>query len=225
MKQKFLVKGKNFKGEEVKFSPAEMHLASLLRTLKSSYDKKDKSAFFKHMMAESDGKSFSKAEVIRLWKAMHKVAYWNADFQKYIIPMSADHNLYFPREYYRNNSNFFESYAKQLLEEGEILVHRGRPKGYSNPTMTKVLANPTKEDISSTVEACLQAVADQSAKVAALSEQLKQEEETLVKLQAKLKAASYEQSLAKKREFFATLSQMVKEEGYDLKELVESCTK
>ena len=251
MEQKFLVKGKNSKGEEAKFSPAEMYLASLLRTLKSSYSsKKDKGAFFKHMMAETDGKSFSKAEVARLWEAMHKIAYWDVDSQKHIIPMSADHNLYFPGKCYRNNSNFFETYAKKLLEEGEIVVHHGRAKGYTSPAiqahMAKMraakaakkeetpevtandqlldLANPTKEELSSKVDDCKQAIGNQEAKIAELEAQLSEAKTTLTKLQEDLVTAIAEEEKAKKLSLFNTLSQMAKDEGYDLKDLIKSFT-
>ena len=134
MNKKFLIKGKSGNGVEAKFSPAEMHLATNLRTLKSFYSNKDdKQSFFKHFMAEVNDMAFTKSEVARIWKAMHVVAYYDADSCKHVVPMSADHKLFFPVKCYRNNSNFFENYAHQLLEEGDIVQQRGRVKGKIYP--------------------------------------------------------------------------------------------
>lgn len=252
MEQKFLVKEKNFDGKEAKFSPAEMHLAKLLRTLKSSYSgKEDKKAFFKHFMIAVDGKFFTKAEVSRLWAAMHKISYWDVDSEKHIVPMGESHKLHFPTRSYSNGSNFFENYAKQLLEEGEIIVHHGRPKGYTSPAIREnlarmraakaakkeetpevtannqllELANPTKEELSSKVDDCKQAIGNQEAKIAELEAQLSEAKTTLTKLQEDLVAAIAEVEKAKKLELFNTLSQMAEDEGYDLKDLVESYSK
>lgn len=252
MEQKFLRKEKNSLGVEAKFSPAEMHLAKLLRTLKSSYSgKEDKKSFFKHFMVAVDGKSFTKAEVSRLWAAMHKISYWDIDSEKHIIPMGESHKLYFPTRSYSNGSNFFENYAKQLLEEGEIIQQRGRVKGKfypdtaahldamraakaakreETPEVTAnnqllELANPTKEELSSKVDDCKQAIGNQEAKIAELEAQLSEAKTTLTKLQEDLVAAIAEVEKAKKLELFNTLSQMAKDEGYDLNDLVESCSK
>lgn len=249
MEQKFLVKGKNFDGKEAKFSPAEMHLAKLLRTLKSSYSsKEDKKAFFKHFMVAVDGKFFTKAEVSRLWASMHKISYWDVDAQKHIVPMGEDHKLHFPTRSYSNGSNFFENYAKQLLEEGEIVQQRGRVKGKFYPDTAAHLAamraakaakkeetpevtandqlldlaNPTKEELSSKVDDCKQAIGNQEAKIAELEAQLSEAKTTLTKLQEDLVTAIAEEEKAKKLELFNTLSQMAKDEGYDLRDLVKS---
>lgn len=124
-----------------KFSPAEMHLAARLRTLKSAYSSKaDKNEFIKHMSVEVDGKVFTKAECERLFKAMHVVAFYDRNADAHIPALDNDDRLLFKREYYANNSNFFENYAKQLLEEAEIIAHRGRPKGYTSPAIQANLA-------------------------------------------------------------------------------------
>lgn len=125
-----------------KFSPAEMYLASRLRTLKSVYSSKsDKNSFMKHMMAETDGKSFTKSECERIFKAMHVVAFYDRANDAHIFGMDTDGRLLFKREYYSNNSNFFENYAKQLLEEGNIIQKCGRVKGKIYPDTLTHLAD------------------------------------------------------------------------------------
>lgn len=124
-----------------KFSPAEMHLAARLRTLKSAYSSKaDKNEFIKHMSVEVDGKAFTKAECERIFKAMHVVAFYDKADDAHICGMGKDGKLLFKREYYSNNSNFFENYAKQLFEEGMIIVRHGRPKGFTSPAIKENLA-------------------------------------------------------------------------------------
>ena len=124
-----------------KFSPAEMYLANRLRTLKSVYSSKaDKNSFMKHMMAETDGKSFTKSECERIFKAMHVVAFYDRANDVHIFGMDKDGKLLFKREDYSNNSNFFENYAKQLFEEGMIIVRPGRPKGFTSPAIKENLA-------------------------------------------------------------------------------------
>ena len=124
-----------------KFSPAEMYLAARLRTLKSAYSSKaDKNEFIKHMSVEVDGKAFTKAECERLFKAMQVVAFYDKANDAHIFGMDKDGKLLFKREYYSNNSNFFENYAKQLFEEGMIIVRCGRPKGFTSPAIKENLA-------------------------------------------------------------------------------------
>lgn len=114
-----------------KFSPAEMYLAARLRTLKSVYSsKKDKDSFAHHMMAEMDGKSFTKSECARLYKAMQVITFYDKTLNAHIAGIDKESGkLLFRREYYSNNSNFFENYAKQVLEEGGIITPRGRVPG------------------------------------------------------------------------------------------------
>ena len=127
--------------EGAKFSPAEMYLANRLRTLKSAYSSKaDKNSFFTHMMTETDGKSFTKSECERIFKAMQVVAFYDKADDAHICGMDKDGKLLFKREYYSNNSNFFENYAKQLFEEGMIIVRHGRPKGFTSPAIKENLA-------------------------------------------------------------------------------------
>lgn len=127
--------------EGAKFSPAEMYLANRLRTLKSAYSSKaDKNSFMKHMMTETDGKSFTKSECERIFKAMQVVAFYDKADDAHICGMDKDGKLLFKREYYSNNSNFFENYAKQLFEEGMIIVRHGRPKGFTSPAIKENLA-------------------------------------------------------------------------------------
>lgn len=124
-----------------KFSPAEIHLAARLRTLKSAYSSKaDKNEFIKHMSVEVDGKAFTKAECERIFKAMHVVAFYDRTNNAHIFGMGKDGKLLFKREYYSNNSNFFENYAKQLFEEGNIIQQRGRVKGKIYPDTLAHLA-------------------------------------------------------------------------------------
>ena len=118
-----------------------MHLAARLRTLKSAYSSKaDKNEFIKHMSVEVDGKAFTKAECERIFKAMHVVAFYDKADDAHICGMGKDGKLLFKREYYSNNSNFFENYAKQLFEEGMIIVRHGRPKGFTSPAIKENLA-------------------------------------------------------------------------------------
>lgn len=124
-----------------KFSPAEMYLANRLRTLKSVYSSKsDKDSFMKHMMTETDGKSFTKSECERIFKAMQVITFYDKADDAHICGMGKDGKLLFKREYYSNNSNFFENYAKQLFEEGMIIVRHGRPKGFTSPAIKENLA-------------------------------------------------------------------------------------
>lgn len=122
-----------------KFSPAEKHLATLLRSLKSFYT--DKESFYKHFMVKVDEKAFTKSETERIWDAMHNVAYWDNDAQKHVTPMTSNHKLFFPPRCYSNGSNFFEDYAKQIFEEGNIVQQRGRVKGKIYPDTLTHLAD------------------------------------------------------------------------------------
>ena len=124
--------------EGAKFSQAEIFLANKLRTLKSYGS--DKNDFIKRMTGAIDGKEFSKSEALRIWDAMHSVTFYDKDADHYLTGMDEHHKLLFKAAYYRNNSNFFEDYAHRLLEEGEIIVHTGRPKGYTSPAIRENLA-------------------------------------------------------------------------------------
>lgn len=246
-----------------KFSPAEMHLAARLRTLKSAYSSKaDKDEFIKHMSVEVDGKAFTKAECERLFKAMHVVAFYDKNADARIPAMDDAGRLLFKREYYANNSNFFEDYAKQLLEEAEIIAHKGRPKGFTSPAIQANLAKmraakaakaakkagtwrqvpngivdpngrfyediftvdepeaaPEVKETLNSVADFEKAIADQEVEIAKLEAKLIEAKETLCMLQIGLDETR--KAREEKRKLFDTLSQMAKEEGYELSDLVE----
>lgn len=109
--------------EGAKFSQAEMFLANKLRTLKSYYI--DKDSFIKHLMTPVSDKEFTRAEALRIYDALHSVTFYDKDTDRHFTGMDDHHKLTFKLDYYKNNSNFFENYARSILEEGEIIVRRG----------------------------------------------------------------------------------------------------
>ena len=113
--------------EGAKFSQAEMFLANKLRTLKSHYT--DKDSFIKHLMTPVSDKEFTRAEALRIYDALHSVTFYDKDADHHFTGMDDHHKLTFKLEYYKNNSNFFENYARSILEEGEIIVRRGHAPG------------------------------------------------------------------------------------------------
>lgn len=113
--------------EGAKFSQAEMFLANKLRTLKSYYT--DKDSFIKHLMTPVSYKKFTRAEALRIYDALHSVTFYDKDTDRHFTGMDDHHKLTFKLDYYKNNSNFFENYARSILEEGEIIVRRGHAPG------------------------------------------------------------------------------------------------
>lgn len=113
------------------FSPAVVYLGKLLRTLKSSYTNKD--SFVAHMSSNTDGMAFSKAEVLRIWDALHSITYYRD--HRNVPGMSDDHKLTFSHNQYSCDSNFFEDYASDIMKYGDIIKHSGRPKGFTSPAI------------------------------------------------------------------------------------------
>ena len=141
METRFLTPLKDASGKEAKYSPAAIHLAGLLKTLKSHYTAGSYEEFEKHLSKEIDGKSFTKAECKRLWDALHTVSFYNKEEDRNICGFSVTHELSFGAHSYANFSNFFEEYAKRLLEEGQIIQKRGRVKGKVYPDTESHLAD------------------------------------------------------------------------------------
>jgi len=111
--------------EGARFSPAVVYLGQLIRTLRSISPGKDE--FIKHMTKATDGKQFTKAEAERLWAAMHSVTYYMDG--NLLTGLDDKHHLTFCGKVYKNFSNFFEDYAKSIIDEGNIFQTRGRVKG------------------------------------------------------------------------------------------------
>lgn len=123
MKKEFLITPEN-----AKFSPAVMHLAQLLRTAKSHCD--SMKSLIDYLTKDIDGKSFTKSEARRIYDAFSMCLYW---WEGTTVPgIDKKGKLTFKREQYANNSNFFEEYAKDLIEFGGVIKPMGRPKGYTS---------------------------------------------------------------------------------------------
>lgn len=125
--------------EGAKFSQAEMFLANKLRTLKSFYT--DKDSFIKHLMTPVSDKEFTRAEALRIYDAMHSVTFYDSNADRQFTGMDDHHKLTFKAEYYKNNSNFFENYARSIFEECKIVVRKGHVPGKKKACTPKMLAH------------------------------------------------------------------------------------
>lgn len=134
------------KNEYAPFSQAEMHLASLMRKLRSHYETGNYKSFETYMTREVDGMSFTKSEVKRLWKALHKVSITYASIEN-VKCFDRSHSVVFPDSFYRNNSNFFENYAKEVMLREDIVQQRGRVKGKVYPPKAKKAEEPVVEQV------------------------------------------------------------------------------
>ena len=106
------------------FSPAEIFLAGRLRSLKM--EKVTKDEVITIMTKSIDGICFTKAEAVRIWNALQSVTFFHDGHEMTAIEKG---KLIIPRVYRVNNSNFFENYAKDLIEQGDIQKHCGGIKG------------------------------------------------------------------------------------------------
>lgn len=106
------------------FSPAEIFLAGRLRSLKT--EKVTKDEVITIMTKSIDGICFTKAEAVRIWNALQSVTFFHDGHEMTAIEKG---KLIIPRVFRVNNSNFFENYAKDLIEHGEIQKHWGGIKG------------------------------------------------------------------------------------------------
>ena len=140
--------------EGAKFSPAAVFLGQLLRNLKSSYETKPD--FIRHMSKRIEDKQFTKSEVLRLWDALHNITYYYNGAEH--PGMDQSHHLTFVRPMYAGFSVFFERYAQELLEYGNIVQHRGRKKGYhiiretvQETPIEETIEEPTIEEVVETL--------------------------------------------------------------------------
>lgn len=122
-----------------KYSQAEMFLANKLRTMKSHYT--DKDSFIKHLMSPVGDMEFSRAEALRIYDAMHSVTFYDSNADRQFTGMDDHHRLTFKAEYYKNNSNFFENYARSIFEECKIVVRKGHVPGKKKACTPKMLAH------------------------------------------------------------------------------------
>ena len=132
------------KNPGAKFSPAEIYLANRLRTLKSSYS--SKSSFIKHLSIQVSGCSFTASEANRIWDVMHNMTFFDPKEDIHITAFDNNNKLCFPPEVYQNWINFFEDYAKQLLDENDIIQKRG-PKPGTKPNKEEKTTSPTISEL------------------------------------------------------------------------------
>ena len=128
------------------FSPAEIFLAGRLRSLKT--EKVTKDEVVTTMTKSIDGICFTKAEAVRIWNALQSVTFFYDGHEMTAIEKG---KLIIPRVFRVNNSNFFENYAKDLIEQGEIQKHWGGIKGVCSEAkrlaMEKARAAKNKPEI------------------------------------------------------------------------------
>ena len=230
MKQEFIVKG-----EKSPYSRAERHLAERLKTLRRDY-KGDKQTFVDHLTKKVDDIQFTKAEADRIWDRMHKLQYFSDG--ETIVMLDKKHKLHFPQYFYSGNNNSFDNYAVELLSK-DVFVHHGGVPGVCTEAKARAMAKaraarwgkcapeePKEEPVAEVIET---SILSEYAQPLIRPDQLTDAEldEHIAEIQATLNAFMFEKNkraeiVARKRELYKTMSELVESEGFTLEEIMDT---